>query len=265
MELSSSYKSPVASVRLQTVEELADLWRITPYTLREWAREHRIVGASQKGRQWRFEYGARLRVPTVHAVVVSGGSSDYERLVDLADYPLTPVALAARWGFTQATIRRWACAGVIQPAVQLPCGWRFSEASNMAYASESMRGPKEKQPADCRPSEDLALAAMKAMTFGTTTGTAVTRLPATWTERNGLAGDEVVATAPPLAESRDHAGSELTHSSVGMPPAKPSLRLRRGPDLYVTRHIRSCWPSQRKKRAADCRERPEEKKRDSRA
>lgn len=250
MELSSSYKSPGASVRLQTVEELAGLWRITPYTLREWAREHRIVGASQKGRQWRFEYGARLRVPTILAVTVNGGASGHEQLVDLADYPLTPVALASRWCFTQATIRRWACAGAIQPAVFLPCGWRFSEASDMPAFAKSDAGPTPNGPADCRPSEDLALAAMKAMKFGAVTEAPAARLPAKATDRDAPDGHAVPSEASPVAEPREQAGSELSYSTVEMPPAKPSRPLRRGPDLRVTRHIRSCWPSQRKKRAA---------------
>ncbi|MBL0890397.1 MAG: helix-turn-helix domain-containing protein [Gemmatimonadaceae bacterium] len=110
------------------VEELAPLWGISEYTLREWAGQGLIPGALQRGGRWRFPAQPRLKAPVRPGADIG---TDFQ-LVDLGAYPLTPHAVAFRWHCAEATIRSWARAGRMRPRVWLPRGWRFADRVKLA-------------------------------------------------------------------------------------------------------------------------------------
>ncbi|MFN8860688.1 MAG: helix-turn-helix domain-containing protein [Gemmatimonadaceae bacterium] len=118
-----SRESPPPGGPELTVEELAPLWRISEYTLREWAGEGLIDGAVQRGGRWRFPAHPRLKAPVRPGATVG---SDF-MLVDLAEFPLTPKSVAFRWNCAEATIRSWARQNMLGPCVWLARGWRFRE------------------------------------------------------------------------------------------------------------------------------------------
>ena len=98
-----------------TVESLAPVWRLSEYTLREWAGQGLIEGAVQCGGRWRFPAQPRLRAPVQPGAVVC---TEYQS-VDLAAYPLPPSAVAIT-GIVGGPWKRGPPAAVSQH------GWRWA-------------------------------------------------------------------------------------------------------------------------------------------
>ena len=118
-----------------TVDDITAAWKLSAYTIQEWARDRLIIGAAKSDRSWQFTSAPRLLVtdrrPTsthdAHAGIVLPSTV----LVDVAAYPCTPPDLARRWLLKPATVRRYANARRITDAVYLPCGWRFGEGARL--------------------------------------------------------------------------------------------------------------------------------------
>jgi hypothetical protein len=106
-----------------TVEELVPLWRLSEYTLREWAAKGLIEGAVQRGGRWRFPVRPYLMAPVRPGAKVG---SEF-MLVEMAEFPLTPAAVAFRWSCAEATICSYARQGLLAPCVWLARGWRLRE------------------------------------------------------------------------------------------------------------------------------------------
>ncbi len=139
-------ESPPAGGPELTVEELAPLWRISEYTLREWAGQGLIPGSVQRGGRWRFPPQPQLKAPIRPGALVGVGY----RLVDLADYPLTPSAMAFRWNCAESTIRAWARQRRMRPRVWLARGWRFAESVALLHAVTPGRPSRSRGPRDGR-------------------------------------------------------------------------------------------------------------------
>jgi hypothetical protein len=148
--------------RYLTTATLASRWRVAPYTIREWARAGRITDAEFVRGEWVFFDTSRLRISAKGATVPSG-----ERLLDLADYPMTVADLAASWGRAEDTVRRWNRAGLLAPAVHTPAGWRFGA---------EVADPSKPQPKDAsgqagavgapgEPEADDPLAELRSLSF----------------------------------------------------------------------------------------------------
>ena len=114
-----------------TVEELAALWRISAYTLREWAAKGLVLGAVQRGGRWRFPARPFLKAPVRPGAKVG----DEFMPVELAEFPLTPAAVAFRWSCAEATICSYARQGLLAPCVWLARGWRFRERVKLLQSS----------------------------------------------------------------------------------------------------------------------------------
>jgi hypothetical protein len=145
-----------------TTADLAARWRVSPYTLREWARAGLITDACCALGEWTFLDTSRL---TLRAR--DGSRPDDARLVDLAVYPMTVADLAASWGRAEDTVRRWNRAGLLTPAVLTPAGWRFG--AEVADPSKPMpkaaSGPPGAAGAPGVPAAEDPLAELRALSF----------------------------------------------------------------------------------------------------
>ena len=142
--------------------DLAALWRVAPYTIREWARAGRITDASFALGEWKFLDTSRLILRARE-----GSRPDGVRLVDLAAYPLTVADLAAAWGRAEDTVRRWNRAGLLALAVLTPVGWRFG--AEVADPSKPLpkvaSGPPGAIGAPDQPEAEDTLAELRALSF----------------------------------------------------------------------------------------------------
>lgn len=145
-----------------TTADLAAIWRVAPYTLREWARAQRITDASFALGEWTFLDTSRLVLGATE-----GSRPIGVRLVDLAAYPLTVADLAVAWGRAEDTVRRWNRAGLLAPAVLTPVGWRFG--AEVTDPSKPMpraaRGQLGALGAPDQPDVEDTLAELRALSF----------------------------------------------------------------------------------------------------
>lgn len=149
-------------LRHLTTADLAARWRVAPYTIREWARAGRVTDACFALGEWTFLDTSRLILGDSES-----GLRDEVRVVDLAAFPLTVADLTTAWGRAGDTIRRWARAGLLAPAVLTPVGWRFG--AEVADPSKPMPKAASGQPgalgAPGQPEAEDTLAELRALSF----------------------------------------------------------------------------------------------------
>lgn len=145
-----------------TTADLAARWRVAPYTIREWARAGRITDASLALGEWTFFDTSCLVLEATE-----GSRPNGVRLVDLAAYPMTVADLATAWGRAEDTVRRWARAGLLAPAVLTPVGWRFgAEVTDPSKPmSRTASGPPGAIGAPDQPQAEDPLAELRALSF----------------------------------------------------------------------------------------------------